>query len=204
MIEITHKQFKNLDEAKAMWSTIPERNVAERLSEWRNIRTDKPSKAPTCKTIACFGGWCAYWPAFQEQGIHGSSVGSPTKVIQGTYLKVPEVSLMLFGVENMFVVRGYHPQDKIALPATSDWQIVMNRIDWMLENCFVLVDQEYSDSELQDQIEAVKCKLMDLTIAERSKNLDLQDLQECLTQLESSKREAFKELLALQNLAKIA
>ena len=140
MITITQLQRDNLLEAKKMWLTVPEANVSYRLSAWR-ISPDKNS-APDCNTISCFGGWCAWYPAFRDQGLKASIVGGPefatrTSDVIASY----DASYRLFGLYEMFVSRGAVRNRGIFCSETeagSDWQIVMNRIDSALANTVTL------------------------------------------------------------------
>ena len=136
---ITERQYDNLLEAKKMWDSVPEKNVMPALADWRSDRMK--SKAPDCNTLACFGGWCAWWPAFQGQGVSVTSSGAPMIACSRDLIEQgAQLSKRLFGNENMFNVRNDHRQDQITSqfmhnpPRASDWQIVMNRIDLALKN----------------------------------------------------------------------
>ena len=133
-ITITKRQRKNLIEAKRMWLTVPEKNVVRGLSLWRSLYDKNRHLAPDCKTIACFGGWCAWWPAFRKQGIIASRTGGPVFAFGK---KSKGVSEVLFGGESLFSSRMNHSVDDELTEEDSDWRIVMNRIDWFIENSVV-------------------------------------------------------------------
>ena len=139
MIEVTQLQRDNLAIAKARWSTIPQRNVSTDLMTWR-YRTliDSHNKPPTCDTIACFGGWCAWIPEFMEQGVKARTNGSP--YLEGSSRESSEdVSEALFGDRYMFSFRGDYKIDDDR-EYNSDWQIVMNRIDYLRYSSEVVQD----------------------------------------------------------------
>ena len=149
MIEVSKRQRANAIEAKAMWLTIPEDRVVPGLDKWQRKTYKKDQNGiKQCKTLACFGGWCAVHPAFEAQGIRLSSSGigpvydGPETFKDG--IQIFDVDQILFGMEYMFVARGIHDaeyfaelQDSEAYEARSDWQIVMDRIDWLIENTVV-------------------------------------------------------------------
>ena len=142
MIEVTQLQRDNAISAKEMWLTVPEANVVPRLATWNyyhDAKIKRP-KAPTCKTIACFGGWCAWWPAFQAQGIKADPVGMP--VIHEN--EDQSVCFTLFGVYRLFISRGraeadesFKSRSKQEYEEASDWKIIMNRIDYLIQNTVV-------------------------------------------------------------------
>ena len=142
MIHISQLQRDNILSAKKMWNSVPERNVVPHLATWNYVPNSRAKrlKAPTCKTVACFGGWCAWWPTFMAQGIKANPEGAP--VIDGDEDR--SVSQKLFGFPGLFIRRGRADadlefQDKYIHDylESSDWKIVMNRIDHMLKNSVV-------------------------------------------------------------------
>ena len=125
--------------------------MSKGLGHWRTYSLEVPkSRPPTCDTIACFGGWCAWVPEFREQGVQASVVGAPfidtPSYFEGfTNVAAAQVSEMLFGVSFMFKPRGDVPMSRDlgeslfgALDGhLSDWQVVMNRINWLIKNSAV-------------------------------------------------------------------
>lgn len=96
--------LSNVREARRMWNTIPPENVYTNLEGWN---ADNNDNAPTCKTIACFGGWCAWWPAFQKQGVKVGICGSPFITDGANHISSPShvASYKLFGDYGMFSAR---------------------------------------------------------------------------------------------------
>lgn len=134
MKKVTALQMTNILDVRVMWLTVPERNVYPNLSYWRKHfelggRETGLATAPSCNTIACFGGWCAWWPAFMAQGVRAGLNGSPS---------IPrrmDSSPVLFGHHKMFAPRGcLHKEGGRKNDDKSDWQIVMDRINWMIAN----------------------------------------------------------------------
>ena len=150
-IVVTEVQRANILSAKEMWLTVPLKNVAYSLDKWNSLFVfdqehskhddhEQQSLTPDCNTICCFGGWCAHWPPFQEQGVYAGWAGQP--VIKGKGVRFADQEL--FGVHQMFFGRGEHEAERIlnandsaAYYKTSDWQLVMNRIDWLIANSVV-------------------------------------------------------------------
>lgn len=130
MIIQTQQQRDNtLDALNNMWPSVPEENVALRLSFWRESRSR--AKKPDCNTIACFGGWCAVWPAFQTQGVSvHPAYGSPTT--PGNIYFPHEVAKALFGDVSIFNSRGLHLADDNF--TGSDHALVTNRLKELLNN----------------------------------------------------------------------
>lgn len=139
IIRVTRKQRENLlDAMNVMWPSVPEANVYPKLDYWRRIvaLSDKyqaPDSEPTCNTVACFGGWCTWWPAFQEQGIKVSPNGAPQTQEGDNFLLV---SRLLFGHDRMFHPRGDHPADGPFMG--TDHQLVTRRLRWLLRNSEVI------------------------------------------------------------------
>ena len=140
MYYITKLHHQNLLEAKKMWLTIPPENVMPRLQDWRG--DDNRLAPPDCNTVACFGGWCAWHPAFQAQGVVVHKSGAPVFYDGVEY--DPRIGYHLFGDLDLFIVRGEHLSEKVSKNedpleyfATSDWQVVMNRINYVLATCVV-------------------------------------------------------------------
>lgn len=135
-IEVTPQQRANALEAlKVMWPSVPDENVYRELAWWR---AGASHGAPDCGTVACFGGWCAWWPAFQAQGIVAHASGAPsTPSGSGTF----GTSQFLFGQEDMFAPRDGHPADKTAggdQYKGSDHALVLRRLRWLIRNSKVV------------------------------------------------------------------
>ena len=127
---ITRKQFDNLHEALRMWATIPPKNVISDLIYWRESGDDSP---PTCDTIACFGGWCAWWPAFRKQGLCADEVGAPCLDVGSGNVYGPFGACeALFGRRDLFNLRLEWEGDG------TDHEIVERRIRRVLDNCEVI------------------------------------------------------------------
>ncbi len=111
--KFTPQQIENIREAIKMWETVPPENVAPRLGFWRDGFGDPHAgqkKPPTCGTVACFGGWLAWWPAFRAQGVEAWDGGAPYL----TWASQPwayMVSRELFGDDDMFDSRDLHKMD---------------------------------------------------------------------------------------------
>lgn len=144
LIRVTAKQRTNaLDALNNMWPSIPPENVAERLGTWRTgagyALRDSP---PTCNTIACFGGWCAWWPAFRAQGVFVSAEGAPT-IVDNRRSAFPVrrspvyVAQHLFGHQGMFHPRGFLPTDTPSRHV-SDHETVRMRLLWLIANSTVI------------------------------------------------------------------
>ncbi len=129
---LTKQQVKNLKEAILMWKTVPEKNVSKGLEYWRQ-RSDAEthvSGAPTCKTIACFGGWCAHWPEFQRQDIRPHHISGAPKLGD---LTSSGVSDLMFGNPSLFLARGYSALDfGPDIYLLSDHAVVLYRLNRVL------------------------------------------------------------------------
>lgn len=128
LIPVTQLQRDNILSAKEMWFTVPPKNVDPGLSNWNSNNDNSP---PDCNTICCFGGWCAWWPAFMAQGVTVSAGGRPDTRSTATIF----ADYALFGERYMFNPRGSHPADlKTYTRKHSDWDVVMKRINWLIRN----------------------------------------------------------------------
>ena len=139
MIEVSELQRKNLLEAKEMWDSVPEKNVISGLKDFRaERRLVAMREAPTCNTLACFGGWCAWWPAFQAQGVIVSFSGGP-------HVRNHDcTSTFLFGHPNLFARRGDYLIDRFTNDS-SDWKIIMNRLNWVIKHSEVQTEVEHKE-----------------------------------------------------------
>ena len=147
MIKVTQLQRNNALSAKKMWNSVPEAKVMPGLNGWNSLSVredgdgeDDKEMTPDCNTICCFGGWCAYWPEFRAQGVIAVWGGMPA--FEGLY--AGEVDKVLFGCDDLFAIRGEGDAEKLleekdqdAYDEASDWQIVMNRINWLIKNSVV-------------------------------------------------------------------
>jgi hypothetical protein len=133
VIKQTPQQRANTLEAlNVMWPSVPEKNVYPSLADWRR---GESNARPTCGTVACFGGWCAWWPGFRAQGIRPAYGGAPTSDAGGFSTDASE---HLFGDEWLFCCRGhwlipFHESEQI-----SDHEIVTRRLRWLLKNSEVV------------------------------------------------------------------
>lgn len=125
MYEITVQQYENLNEALKMWATVPPENVSRNLCHWRE-KGDPLLEPPTCNTVACFGGWCAWWPAFMaflvSDGIHDPG--------------------LLFGVDWLFAMKdGLSVPDELKENefTGTDHDLVTYRLLYAFENTKVIV-----------------------------------------------------------------
>lgn len=135
-IQVTAQQRANAIEARdVMWPSVPEKNVDRDLEDWRV--GESSTVAPTCNTIACFGGWVEWYPKFREQipesdlkgGFAWSGVVAlfhgalPTmRLSDGSQRVLPEI----------VNTRGHFPSD-IGFTGT-DHALVLNRLNWLIEN----------------------------------------------------------------------
>lgn len=139
MIRVSIKQRRNAVEARfKMWPSVPPENVSRGLSTWR---TDQTNFRPDCDTVACFGGWCVWWPYFKAQGLHADAEGMPyinrtlgdrdLDDARGTF-----VAHILFGQRELFFPRGDHPADPHPWDddRITDHELVTRRLDWLIAN----------------------------------------------------------------------
>lgn len=127
-IKVTQQQRDNALEAlNVMWPSVPSKNVVRGLQTWRE---DDEGAAPDCGTVACFGGWCAWWPTFRRQGVRTNSYGAPT------HRRLLDVSEFLFGDGDLFNVRSFHRADWIF--NGTDHALVSNRLRWLIKNSTVV------------------------------------------------------------------
>jgi hypothetical protein len=124
--KFTPQQIDNIREAIKMWETVPPENVYPELGDWRDGLAGGLSRRPTCKTVACFGGWCAHWPKFRAQGLRADYwLGAPK--LRNT--KEPfEVADIIFGDAGLFNTRSSSER----LSDATDHAIVMNRLKKLL------------------------------------------------------------------------
>ena len=99
-ILVSVRQRANALEAlNVMWPSVPVKNVAPSLYFWRDGRTNEVD----CGTVACFGGWCALYPKFREQGVAALLYGTPVLLIGGEVREGPHgVAEFLFGDASIF------------------------------------------------------------------------------------------------------
>lgn len=125
----TEQQLQNLREALVWWATVPEANVYPNLGWFSKGRSEEEYLGTDCNTVACFGGWCARWPALRAQGVFLSKSGAPRMQGLGA---APFVADRLFGDASLFDSRMGHQADWDF--AGSDHSLVTNRIRWALEH----------------------------------------------------------------------
>lgn len=128
MIQVTQKQRDNTLEAlNVMWPSVPPENVAKHLGYWRDWAF---KEKPHCGTIACFGGWCAWWPSFRAQGVRADIEDGGPRIPRG-YGAV--VSKRLFGHYDLFRIRGAIDIDDNH-KSVSDHELVTCRLKWLIAN----------------------------------------------------------------------
>lgn len=126
LIVVTAQQRANALEAlNVMWPSVPPQNVYPELLGWR-IDPWKRSTRPNCRTLACFGGWCAWWPAFREQGVRARPVGTPY-LVDDEFSSGADVSLQLFGVGDLF-------RSRTEGGGLSDHEVVTQRLGNLIAN----------------------------------------------------------------------
>lgn len=131
MFPVSQQQRDNAIEAlTVMWPTVPKENVAPGLLTWRMDNRDTDSiiqelNPPTCGSIACFGGWCQWWPSFRQQ------------YDQKYYWSMFTTARQLFGDGSLFEVRHSHEADGKA-PHLDDHALVSYRLKWLIQNSYVV------------------------------------------------------------------
>jgi len=140
-IQVTAQQRANaLDALNNMWPSVPSKNVHKRLGWWRadthrhgqvNVNVTSGNTKPDCGTVCCFGGWCAWWPAFQAQGVYADKSGYP-KIAGVDH----NTDFVLFGSGSMFSPRDYHDADEGF--KGSDHKLVTRRLKWLIKNSEVV------------------------------------------------------------------
>ncbi len=128
-IKVTQQQRDNaLQALNVMWPSVPPENVTLGLGEWRHWSSREHK--PHCNTIACFGGWCALWPPFQQQGVKVTYGGSPTFNLEhgGPAWQVAD---KLFGTADMFCVRKLNE-------IGTDHEVVAKRLHKLIANSRVV------------------------------------------------------------------
>lgn len=147
---VTEQQRKNAEFAlRKMWPAVPEKNVISRLCTWRGRRKNGDPGSFTCldqlppelvdvvdcKTVACFGGWVAVNPYFNEQGVQPDYKGAPIIIADKEYfdtiVDVDLVCSVLFGVPYLFIPRKESEKG-------SDHKVVSNRLRTLIKNSVVV------------------------------------------------------------------
>jgi hypothetical protein len=134
-IKVTAQQRTNAIEARdVMWPSVPPENVYENLLHFGNGFGDVMPEKVDCKTVACFGGWCAIWPEFARQGMVVVR-GIPCF---GGHFGV-DAAIGLFGA-GIFAVRGrFQHDDRFQLGGwITDHELVTRRLNWLIENSEVV------------------------------------------------------------------
>lgn len=146
----TEQQICNINDAlHNMWPSVKPEQVSQNLGLWRSKKCGDEEEEidsveaytipPACGTMACFGGHCAWWPAFRAQGVQVGTWGQPK--LRATSELCPGggagvAAELLFGDELMFKTRWSHPADPA--PGSeddetiSDHELVANRLRWAL------------------------------------------------------------------------
>lgn len=135
-IFVTPQQRANALFARdVMWPSVPPANVVPKLAGWRYAR----SKAVSCQTRACFGGWVAVHPFFREQGVYAGESGEP--LMYGV-VAPSRVAERLFGDWRLFSIRrggfldSFYDQEPEP-EGISDHEIVARRLEHLLANSIV-------------------------------------------------------------------
>ena len=123
-IKVTQQQRDNaLLMLNKYWPSVPEANVVPQLATWRH---DSARRKPTCKTVACFGGWDAVVPEFRAQGVRPvRNCGAPN--VSG---------FSLFGTPGLFSSRGSFVSDNDF--TGTDHELVTRRLQWLIANSEVV------------------------------------------------------------------
>jgi len=132
-IRVTQQQRDNLlDALNVMWPSVPPANVYTKLDRFVDKGYDGQLH---CGSIACFGGWCAAWPGFKNQGTSLTSGGVP--IYSNGFIRGwgTEVANRLFG-HGVFSVRNDHPADEGF--KGNDHKLVTHRLQWLLKNSEVV------------------------------------------------------------------
>lgn len=125
-IKVTAQQRANAIEARdVMWPSVPPENVALDLREWR--KEDLWSQPPNCGSVACFGGWCGWWPSFFEQAGERTNWNALEKLFHPRFDDVHS---------SIFELRGTFPSDD-SFQGT-DHELVTHRLNWLIENSEVV------------------------------------------------------------------
>lgn len=139
-IQVTAQQRANAIEARdIMWPSVSEKNVDRDLEDWRV--GESSTAAPSCNSIACFGGWVEWYPKFRQQIPEGCLKGgwSWSSVVELFHGPLPTMRIsdgsqrMLPEIVN---TRGYFPSD-IGFTG-SDHALVLRRLNWLIENSEVV------------------------------------------------------------------
>lgn len=160
-INVTQRQRDNaLQALNVMWPSIPTRNVVPELSCWRSEPnaadpfTVDVSTIPTCKTIACFGGWCPWWEPFAAQGVIVDAETGIPDLVQEVKNRILDhyrpwrhaspclVAVHLFGVPDMFYAQG----EFLDFSGIKDYNestcsahaAVTRRLKWLIKNSRVI------------------------------------------------------------------
>jgi hypothetical protein len=139
MKQTQQQRANTLDALNNMWPSVPYENVAEKLMYWRTWK--EFGNVPDCGSVACFGGWCAWWPAFRAQGVIMGAYGSPRLKNEQDYnnyddydheIDTRHICMKLFGVMALFNARDYFIADRNF--KGTDHELVLHRLQWVLDN----------------------------------------------------------------------
>lgn len=146
-IQVTARQRANAIEARdIMWPSVPPENVYPKLGWYRKdpgvpthnsigIRGNEIYilKPPSCETLACFSGWCAWWPPYHRQGVQSSIVGSAVIPENNSSLYA---TYTLFGDCDLSSCRDGHVADREF--KGTDHELVTHRLNWLIKNSEVI------------------------------------------------------------------
>ena len=126
IIQTPQQRANTIEALNVMWPSVPPENVISNLCVWRDAASLRAGMH--CGSLGCFGGWCAVYPAFAEQGIEVDGFGMPyIDGYGGTYAAEP-----LFGWAGLFQIRGLCDVDDHFVG--TDHELVTHRLQWLLDN----------------------------------------------------------------------
>ena len=117
------QHIENTEAAISFWATVPPETVITDLKSFRECMHDV--EAPSCDSMACFGGWLPYAEHFANLGLVRDDYGAPQLTHQPN-LSLSGVSFALFGCELLFEPRA--DVDPKEYSTASDHRIVTNRL----------------------------------------------------------------------------
>lgn len=140
-LRVTAQQRHNAKAAlHDMWPSIPSKNISLR---WY-LTAGVPNE-PSTDTVACFGTWCAMWPAFAAQGLrvaarpsvptlHGMPLLKGASSKRLSWQSASRVCRMLFGCDDLFAPRACGDAEY----GMSDKRAVASRLRALLKNSTVV------------------------------------------------------------------
>ena len=125
---ITLRQRTNAEDAlHEMWPSVPKSNVTKLLRPSRDLTFNM-------RTVSDFGGWCARWQSFKDQGAALADAGHIVMVRNGQTFTSPQyASMVLFGMAGMFMSRNHLWIDHHFINHT-DHEVVTERLRWLIRS----------------------------------------------------------------------